>query len=66
MRPMNVIENSFKKLAAIWGIGMLVVLGGCSSSPEPPPEPSKKEIRQDSDRFFNKMGREESQNPTTP
>jgi len=42
-----------------------VILGGCSSAPEPQPEPSKKEIRQDADRFFKKIEKEEtkSQNP---
>jgi hypothetical protein len=37
--------------------GMFLV--SCSSTPEPQPEPSKKEIKQDSDRFFNKMEKEE-------
>jgi hypothetical protein len=34
---------------------------GCSSAPAPQPDPSKKEIQQDSDRFFKKMGQEEGQ-----
>ena len=38
--------------------GMLCV--GCSSTPEPQPEPSKKEIQRDSDRFFEKMKSEEN------
>ena len=37
--------------------GMFAV--GCSSAPEPQPEPSKKEVQQDSDRFFEKMKKEE-------
>ena len=41
--------------------GMFFV--GCSSVPEPQPEPSKKEIQQDSDRFFEKMKSEEKQAP---
>jgi hypothetical protein len=40
-------------------------LVSCSSAPEPQPEPSKKEIRQDADRFFNKMEKEEgAQSPS--
>jgi hypothetical protein len=41
--------------------GMFLV--SCSSTPEPQPEPSKKEIKQDSDRFFEKMKKEENQSP---
>lgn len=36
-----------------------VMIWGCSAAPEPQPEPSKKEIRQDADGFFKKMQREE-------
>ncbi len=39
---------------------------GCSSTPEPQPEPSKQEIRQDSDRYFQKMGQEEGKKSTSP
>jgi len=42
------------------------MMGACSSTPEPQPEPSKQEIRQDSDRFFNKMGQEEQAKPNKP
>ncbi len=42
------------------------MLVGCSSTPEPQPESSKQEIRQDSDRFFQKMGQEEQAKPTKP
>ncbi|GJL58439.1 MAG: hypothetical protein NPIRA03_12960 [Nitrospirales bacterium] len=38
-------------------MGALMV--GCSSTPEPQPDPSKKDIQQDSDRFFKKMSQEE-------
>ncbi len=38
---------------------MGATMGGCSSTPEPQPDPSKKDIQQDSDRFFNKMSQEE-------
>lgn len=43
---------------------LLTLVGGtlmmsCSSTPEPQPEPSQQEIRQDADRFFQKMDREE-------
>lgn len=43
-----------------------VMMVGCSSAPEPQPEPSKKEIRQDADRFFQKMGQEEGKTPSSP
>jgi hypothetical protein len=43
-----------------------VMLVGCSSTPEPQPEPSKQEIRQDSDRFFQKMGQEEGKQSPSP
>jgi hypothetical protein len=39
---------------------------GCSSTPEPQPEPSKQEIRQDSDRFFQKLGQEEGKKNPSP
>lgn len=42
------------------------MMASCSSTPEPQPEPSKQEIRQDSDRFFNKMGQEEGKKSTSP
>ena len=45
-------------------VGAMMV--GCSSTPEPQPEPSKQEIQQDSDRFFQKMGQEEGKKSPTP
>lgn len=49
------------------GMAVIVLVGtflmGCSSPPEPQPEPSKKEVQQDSDRFFEKMKKEETQSP---
>ena len=51
------------------GLACLLVAGmffvSCSSAPEPQPEPSKEEIRQDADRFFNKMEQEEAA-PSSP
>jgi hypothetical protein len=44
----------------------VAIMVGCSSAPEPQPEPSKKEIRQDADRFFQKMGQEEGKTPSSP
>ena len=52
MNPMKRME-----MACLLLTGMLLM--GCSSTPEPQPEPSKKEVQQDADRFFNKMGKEE-------
>ena len=46
-------------------IGIILVMPcslwflGCSSPPEPTPEPSKEEIRSDADRFFKKLEKEE-------
>ena len=42
------------------------MMAGCSSTPEPQPEPSKQEMRQDSDRFFQKMGQEENKKTPSP
>jgi hypothetical protein len=44
--------------------GMLLM--SCSSTPEPQPEPTKQEIRQDSDRFFHKMEKEEGKTSPSP
>ena len=44
---------------------MGAMLFGCSSTPEPQSDPSKKDIQQDSDRFFKKMGQEEGQQAPT-
>ena len=45
---------------------VMTIIGGCSSTPEPQPGPSKQEIRQDSDRFFQKMGGEENKKSPSP
>ena len=44
------------------GLGLVLTtsLVGCSSPPEAGPVPSKQEIQSDSDRFFNKMEKEEA------
>ena len=59
MNPMKRMEMACLLLA-----GMLLM--GCSSTPEPQPEPSKKEVQQDADRFFNKMGKEEREQSSSP
>ncbi|HBP86653.1 MAG TPA: hypothetical protein DD706_03030 [Nitrospiraceae bacterium] len=51
-------------MCSVFLMGVMMV--GCSSTPEPQAEPSKQEIRQDSDRFFQKMGQEESQQSPSP
>ena len=48
---------------AILLLVMSVTLVSCSSTPEPQPEPSKETIQQDSDRFFEKMKKEEAASP---
>ena len=42
------------------------MMAACSSKPEPQPEPSKQEIRQDADRFFQKIGQEEGKKSPSP
>ncbi len=46
-------------MCSMFLMGAMMV--GCSSTPEPQPDPTKKDIQQDSDRFFKKMGQEEGQ-----
>lgn len=58
VRQKTVMINCFVLLMT----GAMVVLG-CSAAPEPPAEPSKKEIRQDADGFFKKMEQEEAKPP---
>ena len=63
---MNVMPriNYGKKRLGMAGIVLVgMFLMGCSSTPEPQPEPSKKEVRQDADRFFEKMKKEENESP---
>ena len=60
IRHKTVVINGFVLLM----MGAMVVWG-CSSAPEPPAEPSKKEIRQDADGFFKKMEQEEAK-PSRP
>lgn len=44
-------------------LGVALLLYACGSSPEPPPTPpTTQEIRGDSDRFFEKMQKEEDAN----
>jgi hypothetical protein len=65
MNPMKLIGSAIKRM----GVAFLLLAGmflvSCSSAPEPQPELSKEEIRQDADRFFNKMEQEESA-PSSP
>jgi hypothetical protein len=60
MKPMKLIAFAIQRMGmcCLLLAGMLVL--SCSTAPEPQPEPSKKEVQQDADRFFNKMGQEES------
>ena len=46
-------------MCSVFLMGAMMV--GCSSAPEPQSDPSKKDIQQNSDRFFKKMGQEEGQ-----
>ena len=65
MNAMNVVALSVQRM----GVACLFVAGvslvGCSSAPEPQPEPSKEKVQQDADRFFNKLEQEErAQSPS--
>ena len=45
-------------MACLLMAGMFLM--SCSSAPEPQPDPSKEEVRQDADRFFKKIEKEET------
>jgi hypothetical protein len=64
MSSINRIVLTAKHLGVAGLIVAGVLLASCSSAPEPQPEPSKKEVQQDADRFFEKMKKEEPQNPS--
>ncbi len=51
-------------MCSVFLMGAMMV--GCSSAPEPQSDPSKKDIQQDSDRFFQKMGQEEGKKSPPP
>ena len=63
MNQKNVLVQSVQRIAVACLFVAGATLVGCSSTPEPQPEPSKKEVRQDADRFFEKMKKEEPQAP---
>jgi hypothetical protein len=56
---MNWSHATTQVMCSVFLVGAMVV--GCPSTPESQSDPSKKDIQQDSDRFFNKMGQEEGQ-----
>ena len=60
----NTATHTTAIMFSVFMVGAL--MGGCSSTPEPQPEPAKQEIRQDSDRFFQKMGQEEGKKSPSP
>jgi predicted component of type VI protein secretion system len=65
MNTMNVIVQLVQRMGVACFFVAAVILMGCSSAPESQPEPSKKEVQQDADRFFNKMEQEEgAQSPS--
>ena len=66
MNAINLIVLSVKRMGVVCLLVTVVVLLSCSSAPEPQPELSKENIRQDSDRFFKKMEKEEKvQSPSS-
>ena len=65
MNTMNVIVLSVQRMGVACLFVAGVILVGCSSAPEPQPEPSKEKVQQDADRFFNKLEQEErAQSPS--
>lgn len=51
-------------------VGCLLIAGvflvSCSSAPLPQPYPSEEDVGQDADRFFQKMGKEEGAQSSSP
>jgi hypothetical protein len=65
MNAMNVVVLSVQRMGVACLFVAGVILVGCSSAPEPQPEPSKEKVQQDADRFFNKLEQEErAQSPS--
>ena len=56
----NLVKTSVVTLVGVGLVLNAAWLVGCSSHPETGPVPSKQEIQSDSDRFFNKMEKEEA------
>jgi len=66
MNTIKRIDFGFRRMGMVCLLLTEIFLASCSSAPEPQPELSKEEIRQDSDRFFQKMEREEgAQSPSS-
>ncbi len=61
MNQMKSRELGVRKIVPFCLVAGLVM--GCSSAPEPQPEPSKKEVQQDADHFFEKVKKEEAAIP---
>ena len=66
MNLMSLMSFSNKQMGMIALLLSGMFLMGCSSAPEPQPEPSKNEVQQDADRFFNKMEKEERGQTSSP
>jgi hypothetical protein len=65
MNAMNVVVLSVQRMGVACLFVAGVILVGCSSAPEPQPEPSKEKVQKDADRFFNKLEQEErAQSPS--
>ncbi len=63
MHRMQSIDFELKRIAMACLILAGMMLVNCSSAPDPQPEPSKNEVQQDADRFFDKIQEEEHQSP---
>jgi hypothetical protein len=63
MNLMPRIDYGMRRLGMAVVLLVGLILMGCTSAPEPQPEPSKIEVQQDSDRFFEKMKKEEPASP---
>ena len=66
MLEKNLPVRFFERLALAGVCLAGTILIGCSSAPEPQPQQSKQEIRQDAEGFFHKMEQEEDKQSPSP
>jgi len=60
MNTMKRIDFGVRRMGMVCLLMAGMFLMSCSSAPEPQPDPSKEEVRQDADRFFKKIEKEET------
>ena len=64
MIRVNLVRGFFENMVLAGVCLAATILIGCSSAPDP--QPTKKEIRQDAEGFFQKMEREENKPSPSP